>query len=59
MESKDDVGKNVSLSDFYKCSAREINMVFPNTMYFYVYYIKESLFKQNKIPIFINLAVGC
>ena len=29
-------------------------------MYFYVNYIKESLFKQNKIPIFIlNLAVGC
>ena len=27
-------------------------------MYFYVYYIKENLFKQ-KISIFINLAVVC
>ena len=25
---------------------------------FYVYYIKKRLFKQNKVPIFINLAVG-
>ena len=24
-----------------------------------VYYIKECPFKQNKIPIFINVAVGC
>ena len=28
-------------------------------MYFYAYYMKEGLFKQNEIPIFINLAVGC
>ena len=28
-------------------------------MYFYVYYIKESLFKQNNISVVINLAVDC
>ena len=32
---------------------------FQASMYFYGYYIKEIIFKQNKIPIFINLAFGC
>jgi hypothetical protein len=37
------VEHDISLVREISCSTREINMVFPSTMYYSVYYIKDSL----------------